>query len=186
MRVPSGKISAERPSRSRAVPWFTTWFTAEAPAPRSTAMERSCHRPQPKNGMYMSSRLRTMTFGGPMRNCAKVSQAEECFHSATWGSAGMFSSPITRCSSPQIRRSAPSMTSAYHAARPKRRGSGSIHDTHTKRTANSNVHANMNAVNTTERTHICGYRVFGMQMWPLDARMRGIAFIARAPSGSAP
>jgi hypothetical protein len=29
----------------------------------------------------------------------------------------------------------------------------------------------MNAVNTTERSHICCYRPFGMQMWTLGARI---------------
>jgi hypothetical protein len=44
----------------------------------------------------------------------------------------------------------------------------------------------MNAVNTTERSHICRYRPFGMQMWTLGVRAWVIAFIERAPSGSAP
>ena len=106
----------------------------------------------------MSSRLSTITFGGPTRNCAKVSHDEECFQSATCGSAGMFSSPTTRCSRPQTARSTRSITPAYHAASPKRRGNGSAQATHTKKIANASVHANMNVVKTTERIHIGGCR----------------------------
>ena len=94
-----GLFAARQPGDARwmlpTMPWLITCVTAEAPALRSIAIERSCARPQPKNGMKISSRLSTSTFGGPIRNCAKVSQAEECFHSTTCGSSGMFSSPAT-------------------------------------------------------------------------------------------
>jgi len=59
--------------------------------------------PHPTKGIHSSSRLSTHTCRGKTTAIATVSQEEECFHSAMWLSAGMFSAafdPIVETAAP--------------------------------------------------------------------------------------
>ena len=96
IRVPSGKIMIQSPSAMRCLPCSTTWPTAECPDFRSIAMACSWRMPQPTKGTHRSSRFNTHTWRGKTTAMATVSQDDECFHSAMWLSAGMFSAPSIR------------------------------------------------------------------------------------------
>ena len=65
-RVPSGKMSTEIPAPKRSQPCWESCFNALVLRLRSMAIGFSIANAQPKNGMYNSSRLRTVLTGKPM------------------------------------------------------------------------------------------------------------------------
>src|SRR5690606_29202587 len=65
-RVPSGKTTTQNPCARRFRPRRAICRSAATPLARSMAMGLISARPQPKNGIQRSSRLRTCTCGGKM------------------------------------------------------------------------------------------------------------------------
>ena len=67
----------------RSLPCASTWFTADAPALRSMAMQLASMQPQPTNGIHRISRFMTQTSGGNRIMIPKVSHVDECFMKIT-------------------------------------------------------------------------------------------------------
>src|SRR5690349_18450142 len=120
MRVPSGNTRIHAPRAMRSLPWLSTWFTADAPALRSMAMQLASTHPQPTNGIHRISRFMTQTSGGNKIMIPKVSHVEECFMKITWLPSGRFSRPSTVKWMPHKTRAAKKTTRVITPARRKR------------------------------------------------------------------
>jgi hypothetical protein len=79
----------------RSLPCVSTWFTADAPALRSMAMQLASTHPHPTKGIQRISRFMTQTRRGNRIMIPKVSHVEECFMKITWLPSGRFSRPST-------------------------------------------------------------------------------------------